>query len=447
MALHGHLLLSLLASIALAAAAVARDRGTPIDLVPAAPGASLAERARDDRHRHAYITSVLASRGGGGGRRRVAAEVTSPSSSFSMPLTSGAYSGTGQFLARVQVGTPPQQFLLVADTGSDLTWVKCHGGGQSPTSTGNVFRPADSKTWAPIPCSSDTCKLDVPFSLAKCPSPTSPCTYDYKYKEASASARGVAGTETATVGAAKLDGVVVGCTATNAGESFASAADGVLSLGYANISFATRAASRLGGGRFAYCLVDHLAARHVTGYLAFGCQTPPPKRSKSNQTPVLLDPTMPFYTVTVESVHVAGAALDVPGEVWDAAKGGGVILDSGTTLTVLAAPAYKAVVAAISERLAGVPRVRFDPFEYCYNWTSRGPEVPKLAVRFAGSAVFEPPGKSYVIDAAPGIKCIGVQQGEWPGVSVFGNILQQEHLWEFDLKNQWVSFMPSSCTK
>ncbi|GJN15174.1 hypothetical protein PR202_gb02068 [Eleusine coracana subsp. coracana] len=142
MALHGHLLLALLVSIALAAAAaVASDRGTPLDLVPAAPGASLAERARDDRHRHAYITSVLRSRGGG--RRRVAA-----------PLTSGAYSGTGQFLARVQVGTPPQQFLLVVDTGSDLTWVKCHGGGQqSPTSTGN---PSARPLPAPAPTTTST---------------------------------------------------------------------------------------------------------------------------------------------------------------------------------------------------------------------------------------------------------------------------------------------------
>jgi hypothetical protein len=88
-----------------------------------------------------------------------------------------------------------------------------------------------------------------------------------------------------------------------------------------------------------------------------------------------------------------------------------------------------------------------DPFEYCYNWTSPSVvDLPKLAVHFGGSDRLEPPGKSYVIDAAPGVKCIGVQEGPWPGISVIGNILQQEHLWEFDLKNRRLRFKRSRCT-
>ncbi|XP_062181528.1 aspartic proteinase NANA, chloroplast-like [Phragmites australis] len=448
MALHGNLLV-LLVLLALAAAAVATGgphQGTsaPLELVTAAPGASLAERARDDRLRHAYISERLAR--GGDGRRR-AAEVGA--SAFSMPLSSGAYSGTGQYLVRLLVGTPAQQFLLVADTGSDLTWVKCRGpDGASPR--GNVFRPADSKSWAPIPCSSDTCKLDVPFSLANCSKPASPCTYDYRYKESSASARGVVGTDSATITlsggrkSATLQGVVLGCTTSHVGQSFR-ATDGVISLGNSKISFASRAAARF-GGRFSYCLVDHLAPRNATGYLTFG---PGPETPRS-QTPLLLDPEMPFYGVTVQSILVAGKALAIPGEVWDVKKGGGVILDSGTTLTILATPAYKAVVAELSKHLAGVPKVSFGPFEHCYNWTARrpgAPEIPKLAVQFAGSARFEPPAKSYVIDVKPGVKCIGFQEGEWPGVSVFGNILQQEHLWEFDLKNRMVRFKQTTCTR
>jgi hypothetical protein len=45
-----------------------------------------------------------------------------------------------------------------------------------------VFRPADSRSWAPIPCSSDTCKSYVPFSLANCSAatPPPPCAYDYR---------------------------------------------------------------------------------------------------------------------------------------------------------------------------------------------------------------------------------------------------------------------------
>ncbi|EMS50717.1 Aspartic proteinase nepenthesin-2 [Triticum urartu] len=221
-----------------------------------------------------------------------------------------------------------------------------------------------------------------------------------RYKDNS-SARGVVGTDAATValsgssggGAdrkAKLQQVVLGCTTSYDGQSF-QASDGVLSLGNSNISFAARAAARF-GGRFSYCLVDHLAPRNTSSYLTFGPDAN--GAASSSRTPLLLDAQVaPFYAVTVDAVSVAGEALDIPAEVWDVKKSGGAILDSGTSLTILATPAYKAVVAALSKQLAGVPRVTMDPFEYCYNWTatSTPPAVPKLEVRFAGAARLPPP--------------------------------------------------------
>ncbi|KAE8801948.1 pepsin A [Hordeum vulgare] len=440
------------------------------DLLRLAP-ASLADLARSDRQRMAFIASH--------GRRR-ARETAAGSSAaaFEMPLTSGAYTGIGQYFVRFRVGTPAQPFLLVADTGSDLTWVKCRrpaaNSSESGSGSGRAFRPEDSRTWAPISCASDTCTKSLPFSLATCPTPGSPCAYDYRYKDGSA-ARGTVGTESATIALsgrgreerkAKLKGLVLGCTSSYTGPSF-EVSDGVLSLGYSDVSFASHAASRF-AGRFSYCLVDHLSPRNATSYLTFGpnpavasssspsspapasCTAAAPRpRPRARQTPLLLDRRMrPFYDVAVKAVSVAGQFLKIPRAVWDVDAGGGVILDSGTSLTVLAKPAYRAVVAALSEGLAGLPRVTMDPFEYCYNWTSPSGDVtlPKMAVHFAGAARLEPPGKSYVIDAAPGVKCIGLQEGPWPGISVIGNILQQEHLWEFDIKNRRLKFQRSRCT-
>ncbi|XP_040379743.1 aspartic proteinase NANA, chloroplast-like [Oryza brachyantha] len=477
----GKVVLVVLVLVGLAAAASAgghrsgrRGKSARLQLLPAAPDASLAQRARDDRHRHAHISARLAA------ARRRRSEETSPSSAgavaasaFAMPLSSGAYTGTGQYFVRFRVGTPAQPFVLIADTGSDLTWVKCRGDGAAPSASPShasspspspspprVFRPSDSKTWTPIPCSSEACKLSIPFSLANCSSSTAACSYDYRYNDNSA-ARGVVGTDSATVALsggrsdrkAKLQGVVLGCTAAYDGQGF-EASDGVLSLGYSNISFASRAAARF-GGRFSYCLVDHLAPRNATSYLTFGTGPDASSSSASSaaaRTPLLLDARVrPFYAVTVDSISVDGVALDIPAEVWDVGSNGGTIIDSGTSLTVLASPAYKAVVAALSQHLAGLPRVTMDPFDFCYNWTSRGGDlavpVPKLSLQFAGSARLEPPAKSYVIDAAPGVKCIGVQEGAWPGVSVIGNILQQEHLWEFDITNRWLRFRQTRCTQ
>ncbi|XP_047055734.1 aspartic proteinase NANA, chloroplast-like [Lolium rigidum] len=433
---------------------------------------SLAQQAFHDRYR----LSTIAARLRLSERRRTRETAAgSRAAAFAMPLGSGAYTGIGQYFVRFRVGTPAQPFLLVADTGSDLTWVKCRNSSAlaaaAGTGTGRAFRPERSRTWAPISCASDTCVKSLPFSLATCPTPGTACAYDYRYKDGSA-ALGTVGTESATIALsgpaaapskAKLKGLVLGCSTSYSGPSF-DASDGVLSLGYSDISFASHAASRF-AGRFSYCLVDHLAPRNATSYLTFGpnpavssrtsssSSCPRAAKPRARETPLVLDARMrPFYDVSIKAISVNGEFLKIPRAVWDVDAGGGVILDSGTSLTVLAKPAYRAVVAALDKRLAGLPRVIMDPFEYCYNWTSPSTgrdadvDLPKMAVHFAGSARLEPPGKSYVIDAAPGVKCIGVQEGPWPGISVIGNILQQEHLWEFDLKNRRLRFKRSRCT-
>uniref|UniRef100_A0ACD5VPN1 Uncharacterized protein n=1 Tax=Avena sativa TaxID=4498 RepID=A0ACD5VPN1_AVESA len=485
----GRRLILLLAVAASAFSAVASgghaSKSAQFDLLRLA-SYSFPELARIDRHRLATIIARLrlTADGAPAAERRRTRETAAGSSSaaaaFAMPLGSGAYTGIGQYFVRFRVGTPAQAFLLVADTGSDLTWVKCRrpassnssSSRYSSSSAGRAFRPEKSKTWAPISCASDTCIKSLPFSLATCPTPGTACAYDYRYKDGSA-ARGTVGTESATIALsgpkakkAKLKGLVLGCSSSYSGASF-EASDGVLSLGYSDISFASHAASRF-GGRFSYCLVDHLSPRNATSYLTFGpnpavsssssraaaaSSCPTARAPRARETPLVLDTRMrPFYDVSVKAVSVAGEFLKIPRIVWDVETGGGVILDSGTSLTVLAKPAYRAVVAALSKKLAGIPRVILDPFEYCYNWTSPSTgedidvDLPKLAVHFAGKARLEPPGKSYVIDAAPGVKCIGVQEGPWPGISVIGNILQQEHLWEFDLKNRRLRFKRSRCT-
>lgn len=142
---------------------------------------------------------------------------------------------------------------------------------------------------------------------------------------------------------------------------------------------------------------------------------------------------------------MGGEVLRIPKSVWDVARGGGAIIDSGTSLTVLTEPAYNAVVSAISGRLTGIPKVAIDPFQYCYNWTAVDVEVPSLVVHFNGSARLEPPAKSYLIDVAPGVKCLGFTSTTWPGVSTIGNIMQQEHVWEFDIRNRQLRFEPSTC--
>lgn len=246
----------------------------------------------------------------------------------------------------------------------------------------------------------------------------------------------------------RLHNVLIGCTNSTSGQTF-QGADGVMGLGYSNSSFALKAANKF-GGKFSYCLVDHLSPKNVSSYLIFGSH----KETESNlskmiYTELVLGVIIPFYTVNIIGISIGDAILEIPNQVWNVNGVGGVILDSGSSLTSLAQPAYGPVMAALRHSLSNFRKLDLDigPLEYCFNSTGFDEAmVPRLVFHFANGARFEPPVKSYVIDAAVGVKCLGLVPAAWPGASVIGNIMQQNYLWEFDLKNRRLGFASSSCT-
>ncbi|KAL6567597.1 hypothetical protein OROGR_001265 [Orobanche gracilis] len=378
--------------------------------------------------------------------------------SAELEMYSAADYGVGQYLVQFRVGSPSENLMLIADTGSDLTWMNCRYRCRGRrcrrnSSKRRVFRADRSSTFRAVPCSSTTCKIDLSdlFSLARCLSPMDPCAYDYRYADGSA-AVGVFGNETITFSLTngnktRLRHVLVGCSETSTGPSF-QVSDGVMGLGYSNHSFALRAANKF-GGKFSYCLVDHLSPKNVSSYLVFGShEHVGVPFIRMRYTELVLGSINPFYVVSVKGILIGGFMLDIPPETWNVSGVGGVIVDSGTSLTGLTRPAYGPVMDALRRSLVSFGKLDLDigPVEYCFNSTGfRESLVPRLAFHFTDGARFDPPVKSYVIDAAPGVKCLGFVPAAWPGACVVGNIMQQNHLWEFDLANGRLGFATSSC--
>ncbi|KAJ4705611.1 aspartyl protease family protein 2-like [Melia azedarach] len=247
--------------------------------------------------------------------------------------------------------------------------------------------------------------------------------------------QGIFVNETVTVGLEeihrkiRLKDVIVGCSDWSKG-SFHDA-DGVMGLGYGKHSFAVKAA-KLFGNKFSYCLVDHLSPSNLANFLNFGNATSQTLTLKNMQhTQLILGVINPFYAVNVSGISVAGKMLDIPSEVWNVEDKGGVIVDSGSTLAFLVQPAYLATMIALTSPLKNSKRsaVRSGPLEFCYEEAGFELElVPEFAWHFTDGAKFVPPVKSYVIDAAEGVKCFAFASAEWPGTSVIGNIMQQNHL-------------------
>lgn len=248
----------------------------------------------------------------------------------------------------------------------------------------------------------------------------------------------------------RIKDVVIGCSDSFHGQSFVKA-DGVLGLANGKYTFAKRASEHF-DGKFSYCLVDHLSHKNVSNYIIFGSNNNESSSSllgKKRYTELELGLLSPFYAVNVIGISIDGILLKIPIQVWDANSGGGTVVDSGSSLTFLAEPAYNPVMAALQMSVSKFQRLVLKgvPMDYCFNSTGYDEKlVPSLVIHFADGARFEPHKKSYMIDVAAGVKCVGFVSVAWPGISTIGNILQQNFLWEFDLAQSKLGFVASTCT-
>lgn len=241
--------------------------------------------------------------------------------------------------------------------------------------------------------------------------------------------------------------MVIGCTRSIVeGPVLTRKIDGMLGLGLSDHSFVAKAASQY-GGKFSYCLVDHLSHKNASNFLTFGTEITTKSKllTEIRRTPLVL--ISPLYGLNMLGITIGGQNLRIPQRVWDFNANGGVILDSGTSLTFLTRPAFEPFTHVLVRSLEKFVKVKpFEPFDHCYNATGFNESlVPRLVFHFGGGARFEPPVKSYVIDVSPDVKCIGVLGSDWPGLSTIGNIMQQNHVWEFDLDRKTLGFAPSTC--
>lgn len=382
------------------------------------------------------------------------------------PLISGASTGSGQYFVDLQIGTPPQSLLLVADTGSDLVWVKCSACRNcSNHRPGSAFLARLSSTFSPQHCYDPACRL-VPHPRPGSPCnhtrSHSPCRYEYSYADGSITS-GFFSQETTTLNTssgkeAKLPDLAFGCGFRISGPSVTGAsfngAQGVMGLGGGSISFSTQLGRRF-GNKFSYCLLDYTLSPPPTSYLTIGdAQNSAVSRApRMSYTPLLTNPLSPtFYYIGIKSVSVNGAKLPINPSVWslDELGNGGTVIDSGTTLTFLAEPAYRQVLAAFRRRVK-LPPVAVGTtmgFDLCVNVSGvLKPSLPKLSFRVEGKSVFSPPSRNYFVEAAERVMCLAIQPVKvGSGFSVIGNLMQQGYLLEFDKDRSRLGFSRHGCT-
>ncbi|KAM0862674.1 hypothetical protein ACQ4PT_045110 [Festuca glaucescens] len=417
-------------------------------------------------------------------------ELMSSTSMFEMPMQSAlTIRDVGMYLVTVLFGTPALPYNMALDTANDLTWLNCrlhghrrHRGRRTPPKTTaqeattktmsleasdpvNItpekvkyvkhwYRPARSKSWRRYRCSqADSCGL-FPHNTCLTPNRNESCTYDTVTEDGTI-ARGIYGSETATVAVssgrmARLPGLVLGCSTYEAGGAVAMH-DGVLTLGNQDVSFGTVAGGHF-KGRFSFCLLPTLSSGNSSSYLTFGPN--PAMSTGACETRLIYNPLIPAFGIHVTGLLINGKRLDIPPEVWiHDGKGGGLNIDTGTSLTALVEPAYGAVTRAITRHLDHLKKEEIDGFEHCYRWTFTGDGVdpannvtiPKFVIEYEGGGRLDPGAKGVVVpEVVPGAVCLAFRRSPL-GPSLMGNVQMQEHIWEIDHYKQVLRFKKDKC--
>lgn len=147
---------------------------------------------------------------------------------------------------------------------------------------------------------------------------------------------------------------------------------------------------------------------------------------------------------------MSGLKLPINPSVWtiDELGNGGTVIDSGTTLTFLAKPAYRLILAAIRRRIRlpthAEPSLGFD---LCVNMSNESiPIFPKLSFKLVGNSVFSPPPRNYFINVVDRVMCLAIQPvNSRGGFAVIGNLMQQGYLFEFDKDKSRLGFSRRAC--
>ncbi|KAK4426735.1 Aspartic proteinase nepenthesin-1 [Sesamum alatum] len=302
-----------------------------------------------------------------------------------------------------------------------------------------IFDPTKSSSFSKLSCSSDLCSA-LPSSSCTDGS----CEYLYTYGDYS-STQGFMATETFTFGKVSVPKVGFGCGLENEGGGF-DQGGGLMGLGRGPLSLI----SQLKEPKFSYCLTSIDSTK--TSTLLVGSVASLNTSSQMDSiktTPLTKNPSSPsFYYLSLEGITVGDTLLPINKSTFALNEdgSGGMIIDSGTTITYLEQSAFDLVKEEFTKQVQ-LPVDKSDQtgLELCFKVPSdaQSIEVPKLIFHFEDGADLDLPGENYIISDSSGVACLAM--GSSLGMSIFGNYQQQNILVVHDLVKETISFVPEKC--
>ncbi|XP_051113984.1 aspartic proteinase 36-like isoform X3 [Andrographis paniculata] len=331
---------------------------------------------------------------------------------FPVGGTSDPYS-VGLYYTKVRLGSPPQEFNVQIDTGSDILWVACSSCNDCPQNSGlgmplNFFNVAASSTVSPISCSDNMCSSIVQVSSAECSTESNHCGYSFQYGDGSGTSGfyasdmlyfdTIAGTSLISNSSAS---VVFGCSTSLFGDLTKSdrAVDGIFGFGQQGLS-----------------VISQLSSHGIT-----------PK----------------IFSHCLKGESGGGGVLVLGNR--------GTIVDSGTTLAYLVEEAYDPFVAAITASVSSSAKPIMHKESQCYLLSkSIGDVFPSVAFNFAGSASMVLKPADYLVHMGyldgDSMWCMGFIRVENEGATILGDLVLKDKIFVYDLDHQRLGWEDYDCS-
>ncbi|WMV50509.1 hypothetical protein MTR67_043894 [Solanum verrucosum] len=341
----------------------------------------------------------------------------------------------GYYTTRLWIGTPPQRFALIVDTGSTVTYVPCSTCEQCGKHQDPRFQPEMSSTYQPVKCNID----------CTCDNEREQCIYERQYAEMSSSS-GVLGQDIVSFGnQSELapQRAVFGCENRETGDLYSQHADGIMGLGRGDLS-----------------IVDQLVEKHVIsdsfslcyggmdfggGAMVLGGIKPPADMVFTNSDPG----RSPYYNIELKEIHVAGKALSLNPRVFDGNHG--TVLDSGTTYAYLPEAAFAAFKSAVMKAVLSLKLIEGPDPNYkdiCFSGAGRGikchvyfSDISRLSKSFPPVDMVFSNGKKLSLSPENYLFRNGKD-----ATTLLGGIIVRNTLVMYDRQHEMVGFWKTNCS-
>ncbi|KAK9054126.1 hypothetical protein SSX86_025203 [Deinandra increscens subsp. villosa] len=346
----------------------------------------------------------------------------------------------GYYTTRLWIGSPPQRFALIVDTGSTVTYVPCSTCEQCGKHQDPKFDPELSSTYKPVKCNID----------CSCDNNREQCIYERQYAEMSSSS-GVLGEDIVSFGnrsALPPQRAVFGCENRETGDLYSQHADGIMGLGRGDLSIVDQLVD---GGVISDSFSLCYGGMDVGGgAMVLGGISSPVDMVYSHSDPGRSQ----YYNVDLKELHVAGKQLPLNPSVFDGKHG--TILDSGTTYAYLPEAAFVAFKLAIMKELHGVQQIKGpDPSYNDICFSGAGSDVSQLSKTFPSVEMVFGKGQKLLLSPenylfrhsrVRGAYCLGVFQNGKDPTTLLGGIVVRNTFVMYDREHEKIGFWKTNCS-